>query len=185
LLLVASPGDRSLTALKSPTLETISELSLAMRPENLCFNTDHGQLFVTGDGMDGVAIVFPYGALEVDQTVLAGRDPGVMACSADPSYLFVGSNSGSDVCVLDIDSRRMIGIVDVGQRPTYITVTPDSQFALVLNRSAGTIAVIRIPPIQTNLGNADKHREKTTAALFTMIPVGQEPAHLAIMSRIS
>ena len=52
-----------------------------MQPENLCFNSDQGQLFVTGEGMDGVAIVFPYNTLEVEQTVLAGRDPGVMACS--------------------------------------------------------------------------------------------------------
>jgi DNA-binding beta-propeller fold protein YncE len=133
LLLAANLGDRSLTALNVPALQVVTDLPLAMKPENLCFNADAGQLFVSGDGMDAIAIVFPYDTLEVEQTILAGRDPGVMACSADPAYLFVASHSGSDVCILGIDNRKMIGIVEVGVRPSYITVTPDSQYALVLD----------------------------------------------------
>src|SRR5581483_5940683 len=127
-LLAANLQDRSISALTTPALQTIADLPLAMKPENLCFNADQGQLFVSGEGMDAVAIIFPYNPLQVDQTILAGHDPGVMACSDNPAYLFVGSHSGSDVCILNIDSRKMIGIVDAGQRPTYITVTPDSQY---------------------------------------------------------
>lgn len=183
LLLVANLQDSSLTGLSVPSLGRIADLPLAMKPENLCFNSDQGQLFVTGEGMDGVAIVFPYNTLEVDQTVLAGRDPGVMACSANPSYLFVGSNTGSDVCILNIDSRRVIGIVDVGQQPTYITVTPDSQYALVLDESSGDMAVIHIPAIQSSPDAAYNFRAKSGASLFTMIPVGNKPVHAAVVPR--
>ena len=180
-LLVANLGERCVTALNTPDLQPIADLPLAMLPENLCFNADQGQLFVSGQGMDAVAIIFPYNPLEVDQTVLAGRDPGVMACSENPAYLFVGSDSGSDVCVLNIDSRKMIGIVDAGKKPTYITVTPDSQYALVLSESAGTMAVIHIPAVAANARNADKWRDKITAGLFTLLPVGDRPVHVAVV----
>lgn len=182
VLLVANLQDRILTALSVPALEVIVELPLAMSPKNLCFNADQGQLFVSGEGMDGVAIVFPYDTLQVEQTVLAGRDPGVMACSADPAYLFVGSHSGSDVCILNVDTRKMIGIVDIGEQPTYITTTPDSQYALVLDEKAGDLAVIRIPSIRNTI---ESKREKTGASLFTILPVGGRPVHAAVIPRLA
>ena len=181
VLLVANLHERSLTALATPSLGVMADLPLAMQPENLCFNSDQGQLFVSGEGMDAVAIVFPYGTLEVEQTVLAGRDPGVMACS--DAYLFVGSNSGSDLCILDIDPRKMIGIVEVGHTPTYITVTPDGQYCLVLDKSGGDMAVIEIPAILRSEDAGFGFRRKSGASLFTMLPVGEQPVHAAVVPR--
>lgn len=181
LLLAANCREQMLTGLDVPGLETVVDLPLAMQPQNLCFNSNGGQLFVTGTGMDGVAIAFPYVPLEVEQTVLAGRDPGAMACSSNPAYLFVASASGSDICILDIDTRKMIGLVEVGQQPSFIAVTPDSQYALVLNENSGDMAVIRIAPIQANTGNPAKMREKAGASLFTMLPVGSRPVQAAIV----
>ena len=152
-----------------------------MEPQNLCFSDDGGQLFVTGDGMDGVAIVFPYRILEIDQTVLAGRDPGVMASSAGPlNFLFVGSHSGPNVCIMSIESRKVIGTVDVGQTPSYITFTPDGQYALILDESSDDMAVIRIPAIQTNPAVV---RSRSGASLFTMLAVGPRPIHAAVIRK--
>ena len=180
LLLAANLRDQSLTALNVPALQVVADLPLAMQPENLCFNSDAGQLFVSGDGMDAIAIVFPYDTLEVEQTVLAGRDPGVMACSANPAYLFVASHSGSDVCILDVDSRKVIGIVEVGQKPAYIKVTPDNQYALVLNELSGDMAVIRVTAISRS---SKANRTMSGATLFNMIQVGSKPIHAAIVSK--
>ena len=152
-----------------------------MEPKNLCFNADAGQLFVSGEGMDGVAIVFPYRVLQVEQTVLAGRDPGVMAVSGNPAYLFVGSASGSDVCILNIDTRKVVGIVDVAQRPEFITVTPDNQYALVLDRTSGNMAIIHIAAFRLSPGAS---RTKSGAALFTILPVGSDPVHAAVIPRL-
>ena len=166
----------SLTALEVPSLQVMADLPLAMQPDNLCFNSDGGQAFISGAGMDGVAIVFPYNTLEVEQTVLAGRAPGVMACSEDPGYLFVASRNASDVCIFDINTRKMIGIVEVGGLPGHMVITPDSQYALVLDERSGDMAVIHIPAIRGN-------RLKSGASLFTMIPVGDKPIDIAIVPR--
>ncbi|MBV9225148.1 MAG: hypothetical protein JOY85_14030, partial [Acidobacteriaceae bacterium] len=142
---------------------------------------DGGELYVSGEGMDGVAIVFPYQMLEVQQTVLAGRDPGIMACSEDPGYLFVGSASGTDVCVLNIYNRRVIGIVDITQKPTFITITPDSRYALILDEQSGNMAVIHITAIRTT-GTAGRY--KSGASLFTMVPVGIKPVQAVVVPRM-
>ncbi|HWF46955.1 MAG TPA: hypothetical protein VG168_08120 [Bryobacteraceae bacterium] len=181
VLLVANWHDRSLTAIDEPTLQTIADLPLAMRPENLCF-WGTGQLFISGTGMDGIAIVYPYHTLQVDQTLLAGHEPGVMAsCGGDPAqkdespaYLFVASRAGSSVCVVSVDSRKAIGYVEVGEEPRFITITPDNQYALILSRLSGDMAVIRIPSIRVN-------RFKSGAALFDMVPVGEQPVAAAVM----
>jgi DNA-binding beta-propeller fold protein YncE len=180
LLIVANLGARELAALSIPGLDVIARLPLAMEPRNLCANRDGGQFFVSGDGMDGVAILFPYRVLEIDQTVLAGRDPGVMAASANPDLLFVGSNSGSDVCILNIESRKVVGIVDVEQRPSFITVTPDNQFALILNAASNDMAVVRVPTIRLNPAIVIS---KSGASLFTMLSVGAKPVHAAVIPK--
>ena len=174
LLLVAKTQDQSLTVLNVPGLQVVADLPLAMKPENLCFTPNGGQLFVTGSGMDAVAIVFPYKTLEVEQTILAGRDPGVMACSDTPSYLFVANNTGSDVAILNVENRKMIGAVEVGQTPRFIAITPDDQYALVLDEGSGDVAIIHIPAIRMN-------SKKSGAALFTLLPVGNRPVHCAIV----
>ena len=174
VLLVANFHERCLSILDVPSLETIVDLPLAMRPENLCFSQDQGQLFVSGSDMDAIAILFPY-QMEVEQTILAGHTPGVMACSGSPAFLFVASHGGSDVSILNLDDRRLMGIVEVGQMPGFITTTPDSQYALILNQGSGDLAVIHIPAIRFN-------RERSGVSLFTLIPVGDRPLAASIVS---
>lgn len=181
VLLAASAANPTLTALTVPDLEVIVDLPLGMRPQNLCFTPDGGQLFVSGKGMDAVAIVFPYNTIDVDETILAGRDPGVMACAKKPLlYLFVGSGSGSDVCVLDVNTREIVGIVDVGAVPTYIAITPDNQYALILDEVTGNMAVIRIPSIQRGFWSL---AQRSGASLFTVLSVGNKPVHAAVVPR--
>lgn len=180
LLLAANLGDRSLVALDVPTLRVVADLPLAMQPQHFCFTPDQGQLFISGTGMDAVAIVFPYGTLEVEQTVLAAHDAGAMGCSANPGYLFVASNSGSDVSILSVDNRTVIGAVEVGEKPVFITLTPDSRYALVLDEASGDLAAIHVTAIRTN---ASSIRRKVAASLFTMVQVGARPVQAAIVPK--
>jgi hypothetical protein len=67
--------------------------------------------------------------------------------------------------------------IAVGQEPEDVIVTPDNQWALVLNRGSGDMAVIRIPAINA-WGNLNVRAR--TAPLFTMIPVGLRPVSAAV-----
>lgn len=182
-LFTGNPGERSLTAVDSTTLQPLVELPLALAPRHFCFNSDGGQMFVSGEGMDAVAIVSPY-QTEVNETILAGKSPGSMAAISStkgPQYLFVANPESGDVTVIDIDTRRVLASIPVGQRPGQVLLTPDNEYALVLNEQSGDVAVIRLLNIrQANLIS----RRSRTAPLFTMIPVGVKPVSGVIAPRV-
>jgi hypothetical protein len=172
-LLVGNTEDRSILVLSAPGGRTVVNLPLAVRPDHFCFNADQGQLFVTGEGMDAVVVVYPY-QTQVAETVLAGRAPGAMGQCTTPevSFLFVANPTSREVTIMDIDTRKAIASATVGAGPAFITTTPDFQYALVLNRDSGDMAVIRIAAIAST-------RAKS-APLFTMIPVGSGPVSAAV-----
>jgi YVTN family beta-propeller protein len=168
-LLAANLDDRMLTIADVASGRVVTHLPLAVRPDNVCFNSDAGQLFITGDGMDAVVIVYPY-QTEVAETVLAGHAPGAMA--AAPGLLFVANPSSNSVTSLDIETHKAIAAAPVGAEPGHITITPDNQYALVLNHRSGDMAVIRIAAVIA--------KRSKSAPLFTMIPVGSKPVSAAV-----
>jgi YVTN family beta-propeller protein len=151
----------------------VAHLPLAVKPENFCFRFDGGQMFITGEGSSAVVIVYPHNTPQVAETVLAGQDPGAMGASlAEPDVLFIANPPSGDVTILNIPSRRVIARVSVGADPGFVTVTPDNQYALVLNRRSGDMAVIWISAIVA--------RRTKSAPLFTMVPVGSRPVAAAV-----
>ena len=169
-LIVADRGQRRLSLYDVPSEGLLTHLPLPVRPDELCFNQDGGQLFVTGAGLDAVVVVYPFRTPEVAETVLAGHSPGAMAASAQ--YLLVASPQSGDVSILNIPTRKVMAVVQVGVDPGFIAVTPDDQYALVLNRTSGNVSVLRLATLTPN-------RFKS-AGLLTVIGVGSKPVSAAI-----
>lgn len=161
---------RRLTVLDAPAGRVMVHLPLSLRPDNLCFHPDGGQLFITGEGRDSVVVVYPYYVPEVAETVLAGSRPGPMAATG--THLFVTNPAAGDVSIFNVSRRRLLAVTTVGSDPGFVTVTPDNEYALVLNRASGDMAVIRIAGLQPD--------RRKSAALFTMIPVGSRPVSAAV-----
>lgn len=166
LLLAGNRDNRTLVILEARTGQPVIELPLSLEPERFCFKQDGGQLFVTGSGADAVAVIYPF-QTQVAGTILAGHAPGSMAASANPDLLFVANPDAGVVTVLDIQTQKVRAAVNVGKRPEGIVITPDQNFALVLNRESGDLAVLRV--------DAMAGRRTKAAPLFTMIPVGSGP----------
>ena len=175
-LIAGSRPERSVTIFDVATGKTVVRLPLPLEPRHFCFTPpDGGQLFISGDGMDAVVIVYPY-QTEVAETILAGHAPGVMAITdTSPSYLLVANPESSRITVFDVDMRKLVAVVQVGRRPGSILITPDNQYILVLNEQSGDLAVIRIFSL------AARYRYKP-APLFTMIPVGEKPVSAAVVA---
>lgn len=174
-LIAANPGERMLNVYQTSSGRLVTRLPLAVRPDRFCFNSDGGQLFVTGEGMDAVVVVYPYYTPQIGETVLAGHAPGAMAAS--PDFLFVANSQSRDVSILDASSKKLVAVAPAGTNPGFITVTPDGQYALVLNEGSGDMGVIWIPGLTRGLARG---RDRA-AALFTMIPVGSKPVSAAVV----
>lgn len=178
-LIAANVSQRMLSIFDVPGRRLIVNLPLAVRPDHLCFKSDGGQVFVTGEGMDAVVAVYPYYTPQIRETVLAGYSPGAMATSTSPAYLFVANPKSADVSILDIDTSNVLAVTPVGTEPSYIVITPDDQYALVLNQASGDMAVIRIPNVTSA---AKEQRRWKKGPLFMLIPVGSKPVSAAVVS---
>jgi DNA-binding beta-propeller fold protein YncE len=185
-LIAGSQADRSLTIYDVASGKTVVRLPLPLAPRNFCFTLDGGQLFVTGDGMDAVVTVYPY-RTEVVETILAGRAPGVMVVTSEtnPSYLLVANPETDGITALDVETGNLVAVVQVGQEPRHIVITPDKQYALVLNEKSGDLAVIRIFSLsgkQPGKAGGDRVRRYKSAPLFTLIPIGEKPVGAAVVA---
>jgi YVTN family beta-propeller protein len=168
-LIVADVASRQAVFFDARQNRLAVRLPLAVTPRNFCLKQDGGQLYVTGEGADAVVNVFPY-QTEVGAFMLAGKTSGPMAVSRD--YLFVANTRSGDVSILDIQSQKMVAQSPVGREPCFIAVTPDNEFACVLNRDSGDMALLHIPTISA--------RRNKSATLLTMIPVGSKPVNAVI-----
>jgi YVTN family beta-propeller protein len=184
-IIAGSHPDRAVTIFNTASGKTVVRLALAIAPRHFCQDVTGGQLYVTGDGMDAVAIIYPY-ETEIGQTILAGHAPGAMAVTPGASSLLLVANTDSDrITALDVNTMGFVtAVVDVGQEPCSIVTTPgaqvDSQYALVLNRKSGDVAVIRCYSL--NRGGLFKQPLARPTPVFTMIPVGERPVAAAIVS---
>jgi YVTN family beta-propeller protein len=183
-LITGSQADRSLTIYDVPTGKTVVRLPLPIAPREFCFTADGGHLYVTGDGMDAVVSVFPY-RTEVWETLLAGHAPGTMAIAESdrpPAYLLAANPDADSVTVLDVETGKLVAVVQVGHGPRRIVITPDNEYALVLNEKSGDLAVIRIFSLGGNQVGGDRVKRYKSAPLFTMIPVGEGPVSAAVVA---
>lgn len=172
-LMLAGHAAKQASFVTIPEGRTVAHLPLAINPRTVATKPDGGEMYLTGDGLDAVVVLYPYMA-EVGETVLAGKGPSAMAAVSIPelAYLFVANPQSGNVTVLDITTHKMVGAVPVGKEPAFVTMTPDGQYALVLNQASGDMGVIRVKSVVRNRGKS--------APLFTMIPVGSKPVAAAV-----
>ncbi|MGA2714312.1 MAG: YncE family protein [Bryobacteraceae bacterium] len=164
-ILAGASAAREIVSIDVATGKLLARLPLPIAPSRFCFNGDGGQMFVTGVGEDAVAIVSPF-QNEVDQTILAGRTPYAMAVSEARNLLFVTNMESGDLTILDIETRSRAASVHVGENPGDVLLTPDGEYALVIDRRTGNVSVVRITTVLD--------RKVRTKPLFTVFPTAAD-----------
>jgi hypothetical protein len=153
-ILAGSADARQVVTVDVASGALLARLPLPLAPSHFCFNSDGGQMFVTGAGQDSVTIVSPY-QNEVGETMLAGRTPDAMAISVPRNLLLVTNRETGDLTILDIETRHLSASVHVGGVPGEVMVTPDGEYALVLDRASGSVSVVRLDTVlEPNKGDA-------------------------------
>jgi len=182
-IITGSWQGRNATIFESATGKTVVRLPLPLAPREFCTSGDGGQIFITGDGMDAVVVLFP-SQTEIYQTILAGRAPGTMAVTAkgvSPAYLMLTNPEADGITVLDTRDYSLVAAVQVGRGPCRILLTPDGQYALVLNQKSGDMAVVRMLALSTTPNGGYRRFKPAPAPIFTLIPVGDRPVSGAIV----
>jgi len=171
-ILAAATMARQVVTVDADSGRFLTRMGLPFAPARFCFNADGGQMFVTGNGEDALAIVSPF-QNEVDQTILAGRTPAAMAVSDERNLLFVTNRDSGDLTILDIDTRGVVASVHVGENPGEVLLTPDGEYALVIDQRSGNVSVVRITTVLD--------RKIKTKPLFTVVPTAADPRSAVIL----
>ena len=173
-ILAGAPATHEVVTVDAATGSLLARLPVAVAPERFCFNPDGGQMFVTGPGGDVVAIVSPY-QNEVGETMLAGRTPAAMAVAERQNLLCVTNAESGSLTILDIDTRHLSASVHVGETPGEVVVTPDGEYALVVDRRSGSAAVVRLSTV------VDK--KVKTKPLFTVFATARDARAALLVGR--
>lgn len=175
-IIAGSYAGRNLAIFDAATGQTVVRLPIAVAPRNFCTNSDGGQIYVTGDGMDAVAILYPY-QTEVAETILAGHAPGPMAEAQ--GMLLVANPEDARVTALDVNTlgKKLVTVVDVGQQPRRLFTTPDQKWAFALNQQSGDMAVMLVDSLTIRRPHLEP------APVFTIVAVGASPVDAAIISK--
>ena len=181
-MLVGSRPARTISIFDTASGKLVVRLPLPFEPRHLSVNSDGGQVFLSGDGMDAVVVVYPY-QTEIGETFLAGRAPSAMVVTDTPEYLMVANPQTNSVTVLDFQNNgNLVATVQVGAGPGRIVLTPpdsrQDQYALVLNEKSGDLAVIRTG----TLASTDPIGRYRPRPVFTIVPVGERPVSAAVVA---
>ncbi|MDE3195142.1 MAG: hypothetical protein KGN84_02280 [Acidobacteriota bacterium] len=181
-ILTGAAGENQIVTVDTATGKLFARLPLAFLPRRFCFTDDGGQMFVTGVSDDSIVVVSPYQS-EVDETMIGGQRPLAMAVAVSQgrNLLFVTNAGSGDLTIFDIDSRQMASSVHIGGNVGEVLITPDGNYAMVIDRDSGDASVVRMSTaLDHKLPAAMSYG---TRPLFTVFRTGGAPQAAAIVPK--
>lgn len=174
-VVAGSIAGKTLTVIDAQTEQTVwvMDFDLGVRPIAFEPNPDGStkRMFVQLSDLNGFAVVDFMTRKEVTRIKLpelpAGKAPFEgggnashgLAVTADGKTLVVCSRLNSSVYTYSLPDLKLLGSVEVGKAPDWVTLTPDSKSAYVANAQSNSVSVIDIKSVKE----------------VTRIPVGQVP----------
>jgi YVTN family beta-propeller protein len=151
----------------------VIQFELGVRPMAFETNPDGStkRMFVQLTEFNGFAVVDFATHKEVTRIELPKLGPGKkpvleggnashgLVVSADGKKLVVDSRLNSAVYVYSLPELELLGAVDVGRAPDWVTLTPDGRTAYVANAGSNSVSVVDLVALKE----------------VTRIPVGQVP----------
>jgi YVTN family beta-propeller protein len=166
---------KTITVIDAPTERPLWTLTmdLGIRPMAFATNPDGSTkwIFVQLSGLNGFAVVDFTTQKEIHRIKLPDLPPGKapflvggneshgMAVTSDGKTLVVNSRLNSAIYTYSVPELKLLGSVDVGLSPDWVTLTPDGKSAYVANAASNSVSVVDIQALKE----------------ITRIPVGQVP----------
>jgi YVTN family beta-propeller protein len=163
-VIAGSVAGKSLTVIDVATEEKVWDkvFDLGVRPMAFEQNPDGStkRIFVQLSNLNGFAVLDFNTRQETARINLPKLAPGKqevheggnashgMAVTADNKVLVVCSRLNSAVYMYSLPDLKLIGGVDVGRSPDWVTLTPDGRRAYVANAGSNNVSVVDIPGLK-------------------------------------
>ena len=133
-------------------------MDLGIRPMAFAANPDGSTkwIFVQLSAFNGFAVVDFASRKEINRIKLPDLPPGKatfpeggneshgMAVTSDGKTLVVNSRLNSSIYTYSLPDLKLIGSVEVGKSPDWVTLTPDGKRAYVANAASNSVSVVDI-----------------------------------------
>ena len=166
---------KTITVIDAQTEEPVWSLTmdLGIRPLAFSANPDGSTkwIFVQLSDFNGFAVVDFATHKEVNRITNPPLPPGKqpflvggnashgMAVTADQKTLVINSGHNSSLYVYSLPDLKVVGGIEVGKAPDWVTLTPDGKTAYVANAASNSVSVVDIKAMKE----------------VARIPVGQVP----------
>jgi YVTN family beta-propeller protein len=121
-LYVGSASQRRLTCLDLESQSSVGRLNLCAPAQGLAFNPLSRRLYAAIGDCHEIAVFLPERELDFGTIPLPDR-PGLLTMDSDGQALIVALPSADQIVFVNANSRRLDGVVNVGERP-YMVVIP-------------------------------------------------------------
>ena len=149
---VTEQGANRIVVLDTDSLEVITSLRTAARPNSIAVAPDGQHLYVADSGADSVRVFDLADGSHLDIPV--GSRAASVAVTPDGDYVFVALSSANVIAKIDLDQQEVVARIPVGSSPRSIRSTPDGRYLLAANSEAGTVSVID-PDAETEIETID------------------------------
>jgi DNA-binding beta-propeller fold protein YncE len=137
----ANVGSGTMTAIDLASGKATGSVTIGPRSEGLATTPDGNEVWV-GSNTDGTVSVVNVAAMRVD-TVLGGfRMPYRMGISPDRRLAVIVEAEGTQVRVIDLARRSVLGGADVGGGPRGVAISPDSKWAFVTLQPQNEVVIV-------------------------------------------
>ena len=157
------------------------EMDLGIRPMAFNSHPDGSTkwIFVQLSGFNGFAVVDFATHKEVNRIKLpelpagkstfpvGGNESHGMAVTSDGKTLVVNSRLNSSIYTYSLPELKLVGSVEVGKSPDWVTLTPDGKTAYVANAASNSVSVVDIKAMKeiTRIPVGEVPKRNTTAIL--------------------
>ncbi|MGH9481142.1 MAG: YncE family protein, partial [Terriglobales bacterium] len=130
--------------------------------QSMVLKPDGGELYVSS--ADGTVSAIATGTNEVVAAMAAGLGAGGLSVAPDGSVLYVGNAQAATVSVINLESRKTVAVVRVGEQPGRMALSRDHRLLFVADSGSNDLAVVR-----SNLDPASPN------TLLTLLPSPPQP----------
>lgn len=181
---VSNEDDGTVTVVDTQQLSAIATIPVGKRPRGLALSHDGGRLYVAVSGLpkcpppmsdadcaklprdrqaDGIAVIDTQTS-QLLRVLRGVSDPERVDLSRDGHALFVSSEDGARLVVLNVASGKVLGTAAVGREPEGVRVTPNGRWVLVTSEEDNCVTIV----------------DARTHAVVRTVKVGKRPRDLAI-----
>jgi YVTN family beta-propeller protein len=182
-VVAGSIASKTITVIDATTEQPVwsLEMDLGIRPMAFAKNADGSTkwIFVQLTAFNGFAVVDFQTRKEINRITLPALPPGKkpfplggneshgMAVTADGKTIVVNSRLNTAVYSYSLPDLQLLGSVEVGLSPDWVTLTPDGRTAYVANAASNSVSVIDIKSMKevTRIAVGQVPKRNITAVL--------------------